>query len=270
VRQDDGSLSTDGYLNLITELSDSRDPDAILVSGAVYQDNTIVLDPFIRIGDATLDIEAGNEGDYYIVLLDKDSRILSKSGFFVGFYETAQQPDSGMVEVEEAGFAYVVEWQEGTNRIEIQDKDGSVLASRDVSPNKPDIRILHPNDGEAFAKGEMMTARWQASDADGDALTYSLAISMDSGETWLPIDIDINGNEYELDTAVLEMGQDYLIKVRATDGVNTAEEVSDAAFTITEKEEAEEGGISTWVFIVIVATVVIGLAVYLGTRRKRA
>lgn len=270
VRYDNGSRSTDGYLNLITELSDSRDPDAILVSGAVYQDNTIVLDPFIRIGDATLDIEAGSEGDYYIVLLDKDSRILGKSGFFVGFYETAQQPDSGMVEMDQAGFAYVVEWQEGTNRIEIQDKDGSVLASRDVSPNKPDIRILHPNDGEAFAKGEMITARWQASDADGDALTYSLAISMDSGETWLPIDIDINGNEYELDTAVLEVGQDYLIKVRATDGVNTAEDVSDAAFTITEKEEAEEGGISTWVFIVILATVVIGFAVYLGTRRKRA
>jgi flagellar basal body-associated protein FliL len=39
-----------------------------------------------------------------------------------------------------------------------------------------------------------------------------------------------------------------------------------------EEGEAEESGISTWVIIVIVivAIAVVGLVVYLGTRRKRA
>ncbi len=274
VRRDDGSLFTDGYQNVITKLSDPRDPQGILVSGTIHRNNTIVLDPFIRIASAILDREAGDEGDYYVVLLNRDNRILSKYGFSVSFHETAQQPDSGLIEIAQTGFAHVVEWWEETNRVEIQDKDGTVLASRDVSPNKPEIRVLYPNGGEAFAKGEMITARWQASDADGDALTYSLSISVDNGETWLPIDIDVEGNQYQLDTAALDVGQDYLIKVRATDGVNTAVDMSDSAFTITEERDAEtgEGRISIWVIAAIVGVLIlaIGLVAYLGTRRKRA
>lgn len=100
-----------------------------------------------------------------------------------------------------------------------------------------------------------------------------MSISSDGAETWLPIDIDIAGNEYEVSTQALEEGQNYLIKVRATGGVNTGEDVSDGVFAITEGEvEGEEGGISPWLIIVIVVVViaVIGVVAYVVMRPKRA
>lgn len=38
--------------------------------------------------------------------------------------------------------------------------------------------------------GEQMAITWEANDEDGDPLAYSLAVSGDGGETWLPIAID--------------------------------------------------------------------------------
>lgn len=262
-------IRNDGYLNLLvsTRFRSESDPEALLMSGTISINGTAILDPFIYLPDAALDILPGLEGDYYLFLLDENGSVLSTSGFEVRFYQT--DPDGGPLD--EVPFVYRIEWKEGTKRIELQDKDGSVLASREVSPNKPEIRVLYPNGGEVFAINETIEIRWQASDEDGDALTYSLAMSLDSGETWLPIDIDIMDNEYEMSTEALEEGQNYLIKVRATDGVNTSEDVSDGAFNITAEGKAEEGGINTWVIIVIVivAIAVVGLVVYLGTRRKK-
>jgi len=218
----------DGYLNLLesNRFLSETDPEALLVSGKINNNGTAKLDPFTYLPNATLDIEPGRKGDYYFALLDENGNILSKSGFRVSFY----MPDPYGGPIDEVSFVYRIEWKEGTKKIELQDKDGNVLASREVSPNKPEIKVLHPNGGEVFAKGEKIKIRWEASDKDNDALTSSLAISQD-GENWLPIDIDIKANEYELNTIGLEEGE-YLIKVRTTDGVNTAEDVSDGMFSI--------------------------------------
>jgi len=147
----------------------------------------------------------------------------------------------GKEELDKAPFVYRIEWKEGTKKIELQDKSGNVLASREVSPNKPEIKVLYTNGEEVFAKGEKIKIKWEASDKDGDELTFSLAISMNGGKTWLPVDIDIKGNEYDLSTIWLDKGENYLIKVRATDGVNTAEDVSDGMFSIKLAEEVSEG-----------------------------
>lgn len=268
-------LASDGYLNLLQSdrLVSEDDPAALLVSGMINKNGTASLDPFIYLPEATLDIAPGGEGNYYFLLLDETGNVLSKSGFEVSFNELfCESEPTGPVD--EAPFVYRIEWKEDTKSIELQDDDGDVLASREVSLNKPEIDVLYPNGGEVFAKGEQIGISWQASDGDGDALTYFLSISPDDGETWLPIDIDITGNEYEVSTETLDEGQDYLIKVRATDGVNTGEDVSDGVFAITEGEVEgeEEGGISTWIIIVIVIVViaVVGLAAYLLRRPKSA
>jgi hypothetical protein len=75
--------------------------------------------------------------------------------------------------------------------------------------------------------------RWEASDPDSETLNYSLSISSDGGETWLPLDINLIETKFVLGTALLPESTSYLIKVRATDGVNTSEDVSDEVFTIT-------------------------------------
>ena len=269
LRHSDGRELPGGYLDLIEILEDADDPEVLLTRGMIDKDGTATLGPCMILENAIVDIEAGEEGDYYLVLIDSEETVLSKTGFDVSFdFMTAE----GKEELDKVSFVYRIEWLELAKKIELQDKDGSILASVAVSPNEPEVQVLYPNGGESFVTGENITAGWQGSDEDGDALTYSLAISLDNGEIWLPIDIDVTDNEYEMSTEALEEGQNYLIKVRATDGVNTAEDISDGTFNITAEGEVEEGGINTRVIIVIVivAIAVIGVAVYLGTRRKKA
>ena len=223
------NLDKDGYLNLLNNrrFKNAVDPEGLLVSGTINKDGTVKLDPFIYLSETFLDIEPGTDGDYYFVFFDKDNKVLSKSGFDVSFYQS--DPHGGPID--EMGFVYRIEWREGIKRIELQDKDGKVLARRDVSENKPEVKVIYPNGGEVFTQGKKIKIKWQASDKDGDALTYSLSLSRDNGKTWLPIDVDIKNNEYELNSFSLEPGN-YLIKIRATDGVNTGEDVSDRVFTI--------------------------------------
>jgi len=272
--EDTHGLANDGYLNLLQSdrLLNEDDPAALLVSGMINKNGTATLDPFLYLPAATLDIEPGAEGEYYIVLLDETGNVLSKSGFEVSFHELfCESEPTGAVD--EVPFVYRIEWNEDTKSIELQDSEGDVLASREVTLNKPQINVLCPNGGEVFTKGEQIEISWEASDADGDPLTYNLSISPNGGETWLPIDIDITDNEYEISTEPMDEGQDYLIKVRTTDGVNTGEDVSDGVFTITEGEmEGEEGGISLWLIIVIAVVVVAlaGVVAYFLRRPKSA
>jgi len=260
-------IDNDGYLNLLESdrFVSEADPEALLVSGTINKNGTATFDPFIYLPNATLDIAPGEEGDYHFVLLDERGNVLSKSGFAVSFY----MPDPAGGPVDEVSFVYRIEWKEGTKRIELQDKSGKVLASREVSPNKPEIKVLYPDGGEVFAKGEKIEIKWEASDKDEDVLTYSLAISMNNGETWLPVDIDIKGNEYDLNTIGLEEGENYLIKVRATDGVNTDEDVSDNTFSVALEAEKAKGFPTQYLVIGAIIAIIILLAVaYLLRRRK--
>jgi len=244
----------DGYLNLIENdrFRSDIDPPALLVSGRINKKTgTAILDPFIRLSDAPLDIEPGAEGDYYFVLLDGKGLVLSKSGFTLSFYRS--DPAGGPTD--EAAFVYRIEWKEGTTKIELQDKNGVVLGSRDVSPNKPEVKVLYPNGGEVWATDRTYTIKWEASDADGDTLVYSIAISMDGGENWLPIATDVQANEHELSTMALGKGDKYLIRVRATDGVNTAEDVSDGTFSVGARVLPR-----TYIVVGALALVTVGLA----------
>jgi len=262
------AIFRDGYINLLNSVRfvDWEDPQGLLVSGTINQDGTAALDPFIYLEETYLDIYPNGEGDYYIALLDENGDLLSKTGFFVSFY----MPDPNGGPVDEIGFSYVVEWVSGAQRIELQDEAGQALASRDVSPNAPEITLLSPNGGEVIAKGEQLAISWQASDQDGDALSYSLSLSMDEGETWVPLAIDIFDTEYLLETAALAEGS-YLVKVRATDGVNTAVDASDESFSIevgagqpddksTQPGEEEPAQVpKTYLIVGLVIVVVVGL-----------
>lgn len=266
-RHSDGSLLNGGYPQLIEKLRDERDPEVLLVRGIIYKNGSVELGSFTILENGTVDIEPGAEGDYYIIIVDSQQKVLSKIGFDVSFY--MMKPE-GKVELDRVPFVYRIEWKEGTDRIELQDKNADVLASREVSPNKPQVKVLYPNGGEVFAPGEKIEINWEASDKDGDVLTYSLAISMNNGETWLPVDIDIKGNEYDLNTIGLEEGENYLIKVSATDGVNTDEDVSDSIFSVAlEAEKAKEFLSQYLVISAIIAVIALLTVAYLLRRHKK-
>jgi hypothetical protein len=98
------------------------------------------------------------------------------------------------------------------------------------SANTPTVTVISPNGGEQLMGPA--TIRWSGSDADGDALSYAVLISPDNGATWDPIAGNLTATSYTWDISQLSAGAHYLIKVIATDGINTGHDLSDAPFTI--------------------------------------
>ncbi|OGO16857.1 MAG: hypothetical protein A2Z14_07775 [Chloroflexi bacterium RBG_16_48_8] len=251
-RKKNGVENPDGYLNAIEVFSSAADPVSLLVRGQITKEDEVSLKPFVILPDSNLDLTAGGNGDHYIVLYDVAGNVLSKWGFFTSFVTYDPQPRLPE-ELSLIHFGYRVEWQEGTHRVEIQDAQGRVLASREVTANAPQVKILSPNGGEVWNEDSSYKIKWEATDADGDPLLFSLALSRDGGETWIPLSIDLEDTQYEIKTNGLQTGENYLIKVFATDGVNTGEDISDAVFSMQVK------GASTSSPLLLVGLAVLGI-----------
>jgi len=230
----DGDPYPDGMRNMLAgaKFRSSTDPQALLVSGTIFKADTASFYPFYYLPEADLDLEAGSEGEYAIVLLDGSEQELSRNVFSVYFEDT--DPNGGPTDA--APFVYRIAWMEGTARIELRDADGSVLAAREVSSHAPEVRLTSPNGGEIWGQDHSHEIRWKGSDADGDALTYTLSISADAGENWIPLAIDLTETQFEVNLGAFPVGATFMIKVRATDGVNSSEDVSDKIFAIHPEE----------------------------------
>jgi hypothetical protein len=149
---------------------------------------------------------------------------LSRTGFDLAFWQS--DPNGGPVN--EAHFVLRIEWVEGTRRIELLDQAGKLLASRDVTLGTPVMEVTAPAGGTGTA-AKSVTIRRAASDPDGDDLTHSLALSDDGGKTWSPVAGRLEEKTYSLPVSVFAEGAAYLVKVLATDGVNTG---SSEAFSV--------------------------------------
>jgi hypothetical protein len=225
----DGTEMNGGYLQLIDLFAKNYDPTIAIISGMIYKNGEAELRPIKIIETGIVDIEPGESGDYDILLLDAQQNILNTFGFNVGYnYFTPEET----IEMDKATFVKRIEWHNETTRIELRNAEGTMIAFKEVSPNKPEIQVIHPNGGENWEQGKTYEIQWDASDNDDDMLTYSLAISEDNGESWIPLDVDINEESYLINTTTLTPGENYIIKVRVTDGVNTEEDCSNAQFII--------------------------------------
>jgi hypothetical protein len=207
------------------------DPEAIGVSGIIFTNNSVLLEPCYRFADSTVDGTPGDTGNYSIVLLDGQSNVLQRVGFNMSFSMSVDY--LGTTNPECAPFAFRVPYNPQTKSIQIRNVIDDVLVTRQVSPNTPTANVTFPNGGEVLTAGTNQTISWQASDSDGDELAYIIAYSQDGGGTWTPIALDLNETSYVWDTSGLETGSNYLVKVIATDGINTAEDASNSTFTIS-------------------------------------
>ncbi len=109
---------------------------------------------------------------------------------------------------------------------------GQVLDTRDVSANAPQVTLLVPNGGELV--DGVYTARWSASDPDGDTLSYSLQYSPDDGASWRNIASGLTVTEYEIETDLLPGSDAARMRVAANDGARTAHDESDGTFRVPD------------------------------------
>jgi len=130
------------------------------------------------------------------------------------------------------------------------------------------IKLAHiPAGGEVWKAGTPAIVSWKAEDSDGDPLTFSVLVSADAGKTWIPVAAGLTGSKYTFDTTGLPLAQQAVVKVRVSDGVNTAESISSRPFTIVsdEKKPAGAGYGSGMVFLCITSVA----GAYLIIRRER-
>jgi hypothetical protein len=92
------------------------------------------------------------------------------------------------------------------------------------------VQVLAPNGSESLT--QTTTIRWQASDLDGDPLLYIVQYSPDLGATWRALATNVPTVTLTVDTAALPGSSQGLVRVIATDGLNTGMDQSDAAFTV--------------------------------------
>jgi len=222
-------------------------PQSLIISGLVDKNGSVILDDLYII-DGSQESEIPT-GPYSLKLLDSGDGVLFEKTFDVSFLLLSDPP----IELNTTGFVFTVPFSEGTHKIQI-DFNGQTRATRLVSSNTPTTSFTVPSGGEEWSATETVT--WNASDLDGDDLSFVLQYSTDNGLTWNPLAIDLNEQNFELDTGYLTPSEEYKLKVIATDGVLTGEATSNT-FTVRNADidvqpwrlelgEVEQGEIASY------------------------
>jgi hypothetical protein len=112
-------------------------------------------------------------------------------------------------------------------------KEGQVIFEQEASRNAPQVKVISPTGGEIMKSGVHKIV-WEASDADGDPLSFLVQFSPDGGQTWEGVTIRRPGNPLEAELRVEEYpaSRAGIIRVTASDGLNTTFDLSDGYFSL--------------------------------------
>lgn len=230
----------------------------LLVSGVVYRDGTVAQPEIIQLdGSAFASVPSFTPppgDDYCLEVQGHDGAILTRRCFAVGFMDL----ETGLSTAESSPFffplldidpAAVAKVTITRSQIASPEAPGESLTPAGSNPasspapvtaaissqNLPVITIETPNGGEILSG--LQTITWQASDPDGDSLSYDVLYSPNGGQSWLPLAVRLNEPHYTFAAEQLTASQNGLIKVIANDGFNTSWDQSDAPFTIASAPE---------------------------------
>ena len=212
----------------------------IVIFGWIFLNGTVILGSnWYRVPEGIPDILSGQvapqKGNYSILMLDSGKQVLSQTSFNVSFTYLADLNGTlTKMETDTVPFVFSLPYFNGTTTIQIRNATDHVVAERAVTPNPPIVEVIFPNGRESLKTGHNYTITWDAYDSDGDKLTYLVAYSRDNGQNWIPLANNVNETQYVWDTSNLVQGEEYLIKVMATDGVNTGEDVSNNTFEVLD------------------------------------
>ena len=201
----------------------SSEEKAILVAGTLFDDGHIELEDWYVLSGAQTD--ELQPGDYYFRYLDNADQVLSELSF--GLSLTAEG-----ITVTQVPFIFRASYITDTARIVIGEGTTDIV-SRTVSIHAPSVTVESLNGGERI--DVPTTVSWSATDQDDDDLTFAVLYSSDGGATWSALVTGLATQSYEWDISGLSLGNSYLVKVMATDGFNTGQDVSDAPFAIIGK-----------------------------------
>ncbi len=188
----------------------------------------VELDPWYQLEPG--DWEASPAGPYRLVFLDNagDEIVGYTRAFSVSTSLQYAGRDTADLPLDmPAPFALKVPFPTATARIQIRRaSDDALLAERTLSASAPTIAITPPV--STTWSGPQPIA-WESD--PGETRHYLVQVSTDNGATWEARAIHLPGTVYTLETASLRNTTQALVRVLATDGLNTASDVA-GPFTI--------------------------------------
>jgi hypothetical protein len=198
----------------------------LYVSGWILPDGTATFLPFemITLSEEVKGRQQG--GDYVLTLEDANGKSLAENSFDRPVVEDDPVKDRFL-------FSMYVPMDMATSRITLRDKKGAVLTERKVSANSPKLSKIACKCEEPLTGKQVIS--WQASDLDDDPLTYSVWYSSNGGEKWIPLQIGLTDNSFEFDFDTLPGSDQAMIRVLASDGVNTTEVRSEQPIRVVNK-----------------------------------
>ena len=188
--------------------------DSIILSGTISKSGTATFDRSYRVSTSGALDESDPAGKYCVRFAGSAAAPVTFC-FDLSFIaaETGAALDS-------EAFSFQVAFPPQTTQIDLLSQ-GKTIASATVSRNAPVIAFVSPKSGDQW-NGGTQSIQWNASDADGDSLTYILLYSTDGGVTYVPIDMDLTATQYMLDPSKIMGGSQVYFRVMASDGINTA------------------------------------------------
>lgn len=205
----------------------TQEGEYLWVAGRISDETQAALRPFYRVLMPVGASDHIGQGSYRIDLVDPDGNNLVSRNF---------EPSrlAAHAPISRAVFNEAVRWHPATSRIVLR-RGAAVLAERQVTDSTPTVTLLSPNGGEGWPAQGQETISWTAADADGDALFFWLEYSSDGGTTWNMIERNVQGTSYSVDLRNLAGSAQAMVRVLATDGVNTAMDASDGVFIVARK-----------------------------------
>jgi hypothetical protein len=164
---------------------------------------------------ARVAIEAGDGGPFELVLEGAGGDEIRTIGFL------PEDPSAG----EEPLAFFQVELElplEPLTRASVR-YEGQRLGARDAGASVPTVRIVSPAPGEELSVTSDRLA-WEAQDADGDELTFSVLLSVDGGERYRSLGTTVTGTELvlaDLRNEVPPSDAAHLV-ISVTDGLNSS------------------------------------------------
>ncbi len=198
--------------------------DFLIAAGAINPDASVAGFSYLRRVTDVVNVPELLPGDYSLRLLDAANNTLADYAFTPLLDE-----DTGTL-----GFSQVVDFAAGTRKVQVVKLDGNlVLATQAVSANPPSISNVALQGAPDPVTG-VVTLGWSAGDPDGDALSFDVAYSRDGGANFQPVTLNLSGSSAQIDTASLGGSGTAILRVTASDGVNSAYADS-APFTMANK-----------------------------------
>lgn len=197
--------------------------DFLILAGAINPNTAVGGFALVRRVPSVVDLPAVSGTAYSIRLLNAADGQLAREN--IDTYPN----DGGSL-----GFGHTLGFPVGTRKIQIlRNSDNLVLATQLVSLNAPVVSSVALQSLPTL-QNPLVTLNWNASDADGDPLTYDVAYSRDGGVKFQPIAIGIGQKTTQIDTSSLGGSGSAILRVTASDGVNTGF-ANSAAFSMPAK-----------------------------------